>query len=431
MSTLPDVRGAPPGVRTLGDADALSHLDSVIDTSGLPAPVHEPLAIGLRRRLFTLEVRWQFPLAVYLLSRVLYLMVALADTVRPGVVFLKTLYAWDGHWYAQLAVHGYPNHVVAGGWSTLGFFPLYSIAMWTTGELTGLPYFYAGLLVSLVTGATATVLIARLAQRWWGNAHTTRRAVLFFCVFPGSIVFSMDYTEGLLLTLIAGCLLALEDRRWLLAGLLAGLSTAVGPVAVAIIPACALATVPELRRATGTAGRRVLQTLRPLLAPALAPLGILAFGGYLWVHTGTPFATFVAQHDAWHEHSSPFALAFDAYHLVAQVLAFHSFAHPSIDLNLVSGLAGTVFLGWGLLHLWRSRALVPAPALAWTGGVALLTVTSDNVPPNPRMLLCAFPLLLAVAARLQGAAYRRLIFTSSCLLVGMSLLAFAGNSPRP
>ena len=49
---------------------------------------------------------------------------------------------------------------------------------------------------------------------------------MIFCLFPGSIVFSMVYAEGLLIPLAAGCILALQRRRWVMAGALAGLATA-------------------------------------------------------------------------------------------------------------------------------------------------------------------------------------------------------------
>ena len=161
-----------------------------------------------------------------------------------------------------MASQGYPAHVVAHSWSTLGFFPLYTILMWASGHATGLPYAYSGFIVALVTGASATVLVAKLAEHWFGPVGA-RRAVLFFCLFPGSIVFSMDYTEGLLLTLIAGCMLAVEHRRWLLAGVLAGLATAVGPVAVAIIPAFAVVSLARDPPARGPRPRGPALAARP------------------------------------------------------------------------------------------------------------------------------------------------------------------------
>jgi hypothetical protein len=422
MSTLPEVRGAQPGVvDDLGES-----------TSRRPLPDWEAPSIRSGwawwgGRVGTALAAVRYPLLVYLVSRVVYLVIAIADTfLFRNVSFLSELMQWDGKWYATMAVHGYPDHVVSVGWSTLGFFPLYTILMWGTGQLTTLPYLYSGYIVALVTGATATLLVWRLSAHWFGR-EAARRAVVFFCVFPGSIVFSMDYTEGLLLTLIAGCMLAVERRRWLLAGVLAGLATAVGPVGLAIIPALAVAAALELRRR----GLHDREAWRSVLAPALAPAGIVGFGAYLWAHTGTPFASYIAQHDAWGEHSGPLALFFQAHGIVEQAFGPHSWQHPNVNLNPIVGVLGAAFMVWGLIYLWRSRREMSVVPIVWTLGVGFLTVTSDQVPPNPRMLICAFPLLVALAAKLGRTGYRRLIGWSATALVVMSALTFVASALRP
>ena len=309
----------------------------------------------LSGRLATLDARWSYPLAVYFLSRVLYLGTALVGTLVPqpffGYHWNRSLTAaisnWDGIWYLATAAHGYPSHVDPFHYSTVGFFPLYPILMWALGQALSLGYVWSGLIVSLAFGAVATILIGRLAERWFGPA-AGRRAIVFVCLFPGTIVFSMDYTEGLLLTCVVGAMLAVEHRRWLLAGLLAGVATAVGPVAVAILPASVAACAHELRRG----GLRDGNARRSMLMPLLAPLGIVAFGAYLWVRVGSPFASFTVQRDAWQEHSGPLALYFQAQRLFEEIFGS---GHGPINLNDVLGLLGAVFLAWGLLRLWRAR----------------------------------------------------------------------------
>src|SRR5581483_3462511 len=175
----------------------------------------------------------------------------------------------------------------------------------------------------------------RLAASWWGEP-AARRAVWIFCLFPGSVVFSMVYAEGIMLPLAAGCLLALQRRRWVLAGVLAGLATATEPEALVLIPVCAMSAALELRR-------HGLSARRALLAPALSTVGAGAFAIFLWLWTGSPFASLIAQRDGWSERSDGLALVHLARNLGSEISLRH-FNHPTIDLNLVVGLAGAVIL---------------------------------------------------------------------------------------
>lgn len=137
------------------------------------------------------------------------------------------------------------------------------------------------------------MLVQRLAAGWWGGEATARRAVLLFCLFPGSVVFSMAYSECLTLPLVLGCLLALRSERWLVAGF----ASAVGPAAVILFPVC-LAVAWRRIKASSC---RDPAARRSLLAPLLAPAGLAIFAVYLWIHTGTPLASYEAQHYGWHQ----------------------------------------------------------------------------------------------------------------------------------
>jgi hypothetical protein len=77
------------------------------------------------------------------------------------------------------------------------------------------------------------------------------------------------------------------------------------------------------------------------------------------------------------------------------------------------------------------RPRISVPALVWTFAIAFLVITSENVPPNPRMLITAFPLVLVVAYRLKGRAFSWLIGGSTVLLVVMSAVTFVGVALRP
>jgi hypothetical protein len=229
---------------------------------------------------------------------------------------------------------------------------------------------------------------------------------------------------------VCGCILALQHRRWLLAGVLAGCSTAVGPVAEAIIPTCIVAAGLEIYRY----GWRDRGARRALLAPLLSPVGLIGFGIFLWFWTGTPLASYNAQRYGWSESTTPLAvwrMGRSLYYQVRDQISGQLGA-GSIDLNLIAGLVGTVFLIYCLVLLWRERQRIGWPALTWTAFVAVLTLTSQRTPPNARLLLCAFPAVMVFAAKIHTRrGWKITILITITLLVVMSYLTYTSYNSGP
>ncbi len=383
--------------------------------------------------------RFKLAVLVYLGSRALLIVVALLDSALRHHRLIggspSELANWDGGWYRALATDGY-RHQVLHGPSTTGFFPLYSMLIWLVARpfvLFGMsfnPYapdaaVISGLILSGIGGLIATVLVQRLAAGWWGEA-AGRRAAVLFCLFPGSVVFSMVYAEGVLIPLAVGCILALQDRRWLLAGLLAGFATATEPEAVVLVLVCAVSAGLELRRR----GWADPIARRSLTAPVLAPAGLIGVLAYLWAWTGTPFAYLTAQHYGWMEKFDPLALAHLAIRL-ANEISFSHFNHPTINLNWPVGLIGAVVLLVLLVLMFRIRCTVSVEAWVWTLGISFLAVTSEWVPPNPRLLITAFPAVIVLAYYLKRWAFGWMLLANGALLAGMSALTFVGVTLRP
>jgi hypothetical protein len=415
VHSVPDTLGTRPDLEAHTDAIEQAELDRLYE---LPARAPRE-----RWRRAVRELRW--PLGIYLLRRFFYLLVALGDLAYKHWSLKAQVSNWDGVWYLVLAGHGYPHHV-SHLQTTLGFFPLYPALVWLLSHVLFCGYVIAGVLISMIGGFVTTVLVQRMAASWW-DEDAGKRAALFYVLFPGSIVFSMVYSEGLMLPLAAGCLYALQKRKWVLAGLLAAGATATAPLAFSIILACAAAAFVELRRR----GWKDREARRSLLAPLLAPLGAVLFGAFLWLWTGSPFASYTAQRYGWDERSTPIALWHTIKKLWHQLMHLGGLHHPGINLNYVSGLLGAAFLAWAFVLMWRHRREIPIPAIWWTIGIAILTLTSENVPPNPRMLICAFPALMVVAYELRGRNYNKLIAATTVLLFAMSFASFVGTGLRP
>ncbi len=361
----------------------------------------------------------------YVATRVLLVLVAIVDGWIHTRSFTHEIGNWDGYWYQLMANHGYPNHVIHGQ-STLGFFPLYPMLMAAVMPLTAGSAATAGLVISTIGGLIAAILVQEIATEWWDEA-AGRRAAVLFCLFPGSVVFSMVYTEGILIPLVIGSLLALGRRRWLLAGVLAAFATAANVTAVPLVLALALGALRAIRQST-RAGKPLIdrQTLKPLLAPILSVTGIAAFAIYLWRHAGSPTASLTAQRTGWHEKTDVFAVV----HLVTRLASQISHHHP-INLNYVVGLVGVFVVVGGLILLCRRHGRVPIEVMLFTLGVIYLTVTSEYVPPNPRLLITAFPLVIVYARYIDGRRFKWLCGVMTLLLIELSALTFVGVTLRP
>jgi hypothetical protein len=379
----------------------------------------------MRRELLWITV-------IYLSAHVLLIVTAVLLDAFDHHPLQTELANWDGLWYRALANHGYPRHV-SFHQTNLGFFPLYSIAIFIVSPIVQLvtthnqiwASTFAGVLISTVGGLIATVFVHRLAEGWWDRA-TARRATVLFVVFSGAVVFTMVYTEGLLLALAAVCIWALERRRWVLAGVMAGLGTAVQPVGLLLGVVCGVCALREL----WNHGPRSREFGMSLLTTVMSATGGVAFLAFLWVWTGNPFATFIAQSHGWGEKTNALALVHQ-FNRVAPSFDPSHFNHPTVNLNLVVGTVGAALMIFELWLLWRSRHEVSLPAIVWTLGVTYFAFTSQYVPPNPRLLITAFPMLVLLARWIRPKRFPILVYVNVIVLVGLSLLTFYKHVLRP
>lgn len=365
---------------------------------------------------------WPAPLFValtYGLSRLCVLAgFAVAARFQAGMSLGRVPVLWDGLWYLRLVADGYPSAVPEVGGkataSTLAFFPLFPLTVRMVSAFPGVSDAIAGLVVSLTTGGLAAWLVYRLAARLAGPV-IARRAAVLFCFFPGSVVFSLAYSEGLMIALAAGCFLALHDRRWILAGGLAGLATACRPNAAVLVLACGWAAV----EAVGRGDRRAL------LTPALGGTGLAAFLAFLWVRTGEPGAWLQVQHDGWNQQV-------DFGQTLLRVITWPVAApYGAVERILVAaGLAVAVAGSIALVRLVR-RGGWPAPLAVYTTGIIVLASIYRVDTLRPRSVLAAFPLFIALGARASGRTVRLLAIAGGAALVVLPwyyALPFASSS---
>lgn len=353
----------------------------------------------------------RLPVLIYLASRLVTLAaMALTASIRPGLGFPDTFTRWDNAWYLDAATNGYARLVpeVAGRarYSNLPFFPLWPAMIRGVSRVTGLSALRAGLLLGFLLGLAATLLLWALTRRL-RDEQVANRTVALFCFFPGSFVMSMLYAEPLMFTLVLMCFFALLSRRWLASGVAAALATASRPNAVALIPCCLWAAVQAVRE------RR---EWRAMIAPLLAPAGIIGYFAFLWTRTGEPLAWFRVQKEAWNE---GFDLGLTTTRRLGRVLI-----EPFGNVNDLIAALGMVFLVGAVIALVRSRRLPPV-MVVYTAGVVFLALGSSVLGARPRFLWTAFPLFIPLGERLKDTSLALVIGIFGALLVALTVISVA------
>ena len=405
--TAVDLAGAPAPPETAPPEPA----PPSADRAGRPA---EPrLPIGRRPDWWP---RWIVrPVVIYLVSRVVTVgAMGIATTISHKSLWGE-IDLWDSRWFIRAAQHGWPSHppVLHGhiAANTIAFFPLFPLSFRGLAELTGVSLLTAGTIVSSITGMTAMIAVWALVRHYAGSRGADR-ATLLLAMFPGAFVFSMVYSEGMTITFIAFGLLALLRRRWLLAGLLGLLATATSPVAVAFAVSCAWCAYREIRRN---------RNWRALVAPVLAPLGFVAYLGWLSVHSGGISVWTQTERYGWHSYAS----LWYPFHLVISFLTDPIAPTKTNDI-LVAGIVLVV-----ICAVVAIRDRMPVPILLYGLIAAGIAAVTAPVGLRPRFILLAFPLVLAVGTRLRGRAYRAVVFVSAGLLVTLTIYTVSSFAVFP
>lgn len=307
-------------------------------------------------------------LALGVLSRVaLVLVAALAGSYFPGAEqgwnrgpgFVRYFARWDSGFYMDIAELGYGFKPEA--WAFNPGYPAVVGLVWRAVPLVDLPT--AGFLVSNAAFLASMAMLYRLTRPWMGE-RVAWRACVFLAVFPGSFYLSAVYADSLFLALVLGALLAVQARRWALAGLVVSFAAITRPPGLFLVGALGLAALVACRRARRVDWRAAASVPLALLLPA-------AFAGYSWLAAGDPFVSTSAREAYWPnvQWHSPLTL-FDLSGVEAPIKAV-------VFAGMALLVAAMAFSAWDLV---RSRDLDRLPAHAFTlvMGVVYLSYSEPN-----------------------------------------------------
>ena len=348
---------------------------------------------------------WLFPLLVFAATWLLILATWYISDAIYGQSHPWTFHFLfkDADYYLGIAQHGYPA-TLPSPWhnspvnARVAFFPLFPALIRLASYLTGGNYPVAGLIAQIAAGAASAVGVWAVAVRLRGR-RVADRAVMLYCLFPGAMTFSLLYSEPLAVAISAVAILALLDRRWLLAGIAGAAATAERPTLIVLVVVSGVAAIQAIwTRREWTA----------LLAPALTPLGVLAFFAYLGHQYHDYKFWFGVEADGWHQH-----LGWGE-HTLRVVLWMDPATERAHVFNAVLIIMFAV-AAVGIALMVADR--LPFPVILFGVLLVLVSVISTAESPRPRFIWTAFPIFIGAAAKLPRALYWPVLVVSAAGLV--------------
>jgi len=214
---------------------------------------------------------------------------------NDGMIASRLL-IWDGGWFINVAVEGYPDGYTYHADGTrvgngLAFFPLFP-ALIRGINILGVPPDAASLTVATFAGIVAGVGVYLLGTALWDREVGNVLTVLV-CAQPMSVVLNMGYTEPLFLALVALTLLAAHRRVWWAAGLAGVAAALTRPTGMAVALALAVAVLVAWRASS----RR--ERVAGVVAASLSLLAGPAFLAWVGWRVGEWDAWFKVQTAGW------------------------------------------------------------------------------------------------------------------------------------
>lgn len=365
-----------------------------------------------------------------------------------GDVLVSPLARWDAVWFLSVADSGYND----ADSPRAAFFPLYPLLSRAVGELAGgsrAAVLLASFAVSLGALVVALALLHRLTAIELGR-RAAGPAVLLLCAFPASVFLGAPYSESLFLAASLGAFLAARTGHWAWAGVAAAAASGTRSAGVLVLLGLVLLYLygPRSDRPGELAppARGWLASLRPVHALradvaglALAPLGLVAYSGYLAIAHGDPFA-FSSSQELWgRDFAGPFVGVWDG--LLAAVDGARQLASGSREPVYFEQAGGDPFrvaavnlMLFGSLVFAVAACLGVLRRLPFAYGAyvvaALAVPLSFPVAPQPlmslpRFLVVLFPIFMWMAVACEERRSTARVAAASAVLLGLFTTQFA------
>ena len=322
-----------------------------------------------------------------------------------------TWYRWDAIWYGSIAQDGY-QYLGEREASNVAFFPGFPLLNGVLSRVTTLPVNVSGPIVSTLLTLVACWLIYRLTLRETNDDDTARRSIIYWLAFPAAYYLALGFSEALYTVAVLAAFTLARDGKWGWSGLAAfaaGLTRLHGALLIAPL-------AYEYLRQQRWQWRSIF---RPQVISTLgAPLGVLAFFGYLGVQFGNPLAYFDVQTLFF---KGIRAEAFPTFPGTTLANSIHGLLNNTPSTESIAVVSALLLLLFLTLETW---ARLPRIYGVYMLVVVLFSLTSGDLISLPRFVVPMFPGFMALSLMGRRPWLDRLILIVFLILQGVLALMF-------
>ena len=329
-----------------------------------------------------------------------------------GPVTLQTAFStWDAQHYLFLAQYGYRL-----GFESDRFYPLFPGLIHLFSLFFGV--FLSGLFVSNVMSIIGFIYFYLFVRDFTKDEHTAFLSFLLLLFFPTGFYFSLVYSEGLFLGIVAPLFYYLYKKKYLLAFVLSFLLPLVRPTGILIVPALFIYAFFDYIQLPIKNLKQILKSIlrvRPSIIVTLTPfIGYAIYLLIMYASTGNAFTGINYANNVvggWRIDSLWHPLIF-LHNLFDTHLALHGFTNSLID---------RVFFVLFLLSLplvWRKTDIILFVYALSMGLVPLF----GNFMSYTRYSLLAIPVFIALAIVLKNKKYEYFKFPIFYLMIAIQTL---------
>lgn len=342
--------------------------------------------VSIENTRFARAFDWCWAIALFVAMAVVHVLF-LVRMLPSGFTLAEALTQWDVAHYVDIARYGYFRQDSYSAPSAdvyekrLAFFPGLPGLMWLVHTITGIEIPTAGWLLTFGFGIFMTVGMIRLAQRLEFGRSGQLLAVLLLLGAPMAVTFNMIYTEAPFIGLSLWALVAMLDRRWVLAGVLVFLAGLFRLTAIDLVFAFAVMVAIYARK-----------NWVAWVSVAFSATSVITYLFYASSYTKDIGGYFGLQEKGWNS-------AFDFGVATAKwvYIQLTEFTYLGYELSMLSIFGALIAVALAFRRL---------PWALWIFGSAIVAnvVLSDGIMHSrPRLLLPAIILLLPVVAGLAKA----------------------------